>query len=107
MITAKEAKALYDASDAEAKGLMKSFESRIIEAAKSGKQWVIVFIDSHPTTKTPQPDSLQKRVMELLNELGYVSRWVAQYDDPYIPLGLMDDYGNGPMYINCGIHIGW
>ena len=29
MITAKEAKALYDASDAEAKTLMKSFESRV------------------------------------------------------------------------------
>ena len=38
MIAAKEAKALYDASDAEDKGLMKSFESRIIEAAKSGKR---------------------------------------------------------------------
>ena len=37
MITAKEAKALYDASDAEAKALLKTFEPKIIEAAKSGK----------------------------------------------------------------------
>jgi hypothetical protein len=107
MITAKEAKALYDESGAEAKALLKTFEPKIIEAAKSGKRWIVITIGSSPTTKTPQPDSLQKRVMELLNELGYVSRWVAQYDDPYIPLGLVDDYDNGPMYINCGIHIGW
>lgn len=107
MITAKEAKALYDASDAEAKGLMKSFESQIIEAAKSGKQWIVITIGSSPTTKTPQPDSVQKRVMELLNELGYTSRWVPQYDDAYVPRCLADDDGAGPSYINCGIHIGW
>ncbi len=107
MITAKEAKALYDASDAEAKGLMKSFESQIIEAAKSEKQWIVITIGSSPTTKTPQPDSVQKRVMELLNELGYTSRWVPQYDDAYVPRGLADDDGAGPSYINCGIHIGW
>ena len=107
MITAKEAKALYDASDAEAKRLMKSFESRIIEAAKSGKRWIVITIGSSPTTQTPQPDSVQKRVMELFNELGYVSRWVPQYDDAYVPRGLVDDDDNGPSYINCGIHIGW
>jgi len=107
MITAKEAKALYDESGAEAKGLMKSFESQIIEAAKSGKRWIVITIGSSPTTKMPQPDSVQKRAIELLNELGYVSRWVAQYDDAYVPRGLADDDGNGPSYINCGIHIGW
>lgn len=37
MITAKEAKALYDESGAEAKVLLKTFEPKIIEAAKSGK----------------------------------------------------------------------
>jgi len=107
MTTTKEAKVLYDASDAEAEGLMKSFESRIIEAAKSGKRWIVITIDSSLTTQNPQPDSVQKRAMELLNELGYVSRWVAQDGDAYIPLGLMDDYGIGPMHVNYGIHIGW
>ena len=106
MITAKEAKGLYDASDAEAKGLMKSFESQIIEAAKSGKRWIVITIGSSPTTQNLQPDSVQKRAMELLNELGYVSRWTAN-GAAYVPLGLMDDYGNGPMYVNYGIHIGW
>jgi hypothetical protein len=45
--------------------------------------------------------------MELLNELGYMSRWVAQDGVAYIPLGLMDDYDIGPMHVNYGIHIGW
>lgn len=107
MITAKEARTLYDASDAEAKGLMKSFESRIIEAAKSGKRWIVITMGSSPTTQNPQPDSVEKRAMELLNELGYVSRWVAQDGDVYIPYGLMDDYGNGPKHVNYGIHISW
>ena len=107
MIAAKEAKALYDASDAEAKGLMKSFEPKIIEAAKSGKRWVIVFIDSHPTYETPHPTATQQRAIKMLEEFGYVSRWIPQYDDAYVPRGLADDNGDGPSYINCGIHIGW
>lgn len=107
MITAKEAKALYDESGAEVKALLKTFEPKIIEAAKSGKRWIVITIGSSPTTQNPQPDSVQKRVMELLNELGYVSRWVAQDGAAYIPRGLMDDYGNGPMHVNYGIHIGW
>ena len=37
MITAKEARALYDESGAEAKALLKTFEPKIIEATKSGK----------------------------------------------------------------------
>ena len=37
MITTKEARALYDESGAEAKALLKTFEPKIIEAAKSGK----------------------------------------------------------------------
>lgn len=107
MITAKEAKALYDESGAEAKALLKTFEPKIIEAAKSGKRWIVITIGSSPITKTPQPDSVQKRAIELLNELGYVSWWVAQYDDAYIPRGLIDDYDNGPMHVNYGIHISW
>ena len=107
MITAKEAKTLYDASDAEAKVLLKTFEPKIIEAAKSGKRWIVITIGSSPTTQNPQPDSVQKRAIELLNELGYVSQWVAQDGDVHIPYGLMDDYGNGPMHVNYGIHIGW
>ena len=107
MITAKEAKALYDESGAEAKALLKTFEPKIIEAAKSGKRWIVITIGSSPTTKMPQPDSVQKRAIELLNELGYVSRWVAQDGDVHIPRGLIDDYDNGPMHVNYGIHIGW
>lgn len=37
MITTKDTKALYDESGAEAKVLLKTFEPKIIEAAKSGK----------------------------------------------------------------------
>ena len=107
MITTKEAKALYDESGAEAKALLKTFEPKIIEAAKSGKKWVIVFIDSHPTYETPYPTATQQRAIKMLEEFGYVSRWVAQDGAAYIPRGLMDDYGNGPMHVNYGIHIGW
>jgi len=43
----------------------------------------------------------------MLEDLGYTSRWVPQYDDVYAPRGLADDDGDGPSYINYGIHIGW
>ena len=107
MITAKEAKALYDESGAEAKALLKTFEPKIIEAAKSGKRWVIVFIDSHPTYETPHPTATQQRAIKMLEEFGYVSLWMPQYDDAYVPRGLADDDDAGPSYINCGIYIGW
>lgn len=44
MINAKEAKALYDASGQEVIDYLNQIEPKIIEAAKSGKKSVFIFV---------------------------------------------------------------
>lgn len=109
MITAKEAKELYDQSGQEVADYLKhNVESVVKKAAEGGKRQV--FIDMGCVkqfeylyhTVTP----LQKAVVDKLKELGY--RAVIKLDgESYVPQGLADDDGNGPKHINYGIQIGW
>jgi hypothetical protein len=109
MITAKEAKELYDQSGAEVEQFLKNeVEKRVTDAAKGGKRSVFVdlgyvkqFQYLHHTI-TP----LQQAAADKLKELGY--RVVIKLDgESYVPRGLADDDGNGPKIQNYGIQIGW
>lgn len=109
MITAKEAKQLYDESGAEVEQFLKnSVEKPVTDAAKGGKRFVFICLGTvrlyeHAQDKlTP----LNKAVLERLVELGYRARVVLD-GDKYVPRGLADDDGNGPTVQNYGIQIGW
>lgn len=109
MITAKEAKQLYDESGAEVEQFLKnSVEKKIADAAKGGKRFVFIDLGSirfyeHVQDKlTP----LNKAVIERLVELDYRAR-VVLAGEPYVPRGLADDDGNGPKHQNYGIQVGW
>lgn len=109
MITAKEAKKLYDESGAEVDHFLKSkVEINVVSAAKSGKRFVFIFLGSKGSFDhldqmiTP----LQKAVVDKLKELGYRAE-IKLDGESYVPLGLADDDGNGPFHTNYGIHIGW
>ena len=109
MITAKEAKQLYDQSGAEVELFLKNeVEKRITDAAKGGKRFVFIDLGcirlyEHVEQKlTP----LNRAVVERLVELGYRARVVLD-GDKYVPRGLADDDGNGPKIQNYGIQIGW
>jgi len=109
MITAQEAKQLYDESGAEVDQFLKNeVEQKVADAAKGGKRQVFVYMGSvkqfEYLDRTVTP--LQKAVADKLKTLGY--RVEIKLDgDKYVPRGLADDYGKGPTIQNYGIQISW
>lgn len=109
MITASEAKELYDQSGAEVAGFLKgSVEPIVIETARGGKRVGYVLLgslgwyDHLDQVVTP----VGKAAVEKLVALGYTAK-IVKYGESYVPRGLADDDGNGPFYTNYGIQIEW
>lgn len=109
MITANEAKALYDQSGAEVDLYLKhNVEPMLTVAATSGKRNVHIHLgcvgkfDALDQKLTPT----EKGVIDKLLELGYTAK-VAKEGSPYVPLRLQDANGDGPSVTNFGITIGW
>lgn len=109
MITAQEAKQLYDESGAEVDQFLKNeVEQKVADAAKGGKRQVFVYMGSvkqfEYLDRTITP--LQQAVADKLKTLGYRAD-IKLDGDKYVPRGLADDYGNGPTIQNYGIQISW
>ena len=109
MITATEAKVLYDQSGAEVDSYLKhEVESKIVKAAMEGKRSVIIHLGALDYLRhlDQEVTPIQKAVVTKLKELKY--RAVIQlYGDQYVPRGLADDDGRGPSHRNYGLEIGW
>ena len=109
MITAEQAKKLYDESGVEVDNyLNKTIAPEIEKAAKAGKRNVFIDVGAGPHYRTIKAlqAPLHTSTMMKLTGLGYKVIWGTD-GDPYVPRGLADDYGEGPAYINVGIHISW
>jgi hypothetical protein len=109
MITAKEAKELYDKSGQEVADYLKyTVEKEVIKAAEGGKRQATILLDNlEPFRHLDQVITpLQKAVVARLKELGYGAE-IRLYGDKYVPRGLADDDGKGPSHQNYGIHINW
>jgi hypothetical protein len=109
MITAKEAKELYDQSGQEVADYLNiHVEKEVRKAAEGGKRKVTIHIGAR--THYEQLDQLitplQNAVVWKLKELGYHAT-IVSYGDFYVPRGLADDDGKGPSHQNYGIHVGW
>ena len=107
MITAKEAKQLYEDSGAEVEAyLADKFDNQIRKAAKDGKTSYFHHITAVNTRDPSSAGQLEIKVMARLRELGYSVVW---YRDPdtYVPRGLADDDGTGPLYSNVGLMVTW
>jgi hypothetical protein len=109
MITAKEAKELYDKSGQEVADFLKhSVEQAVVKAAEGGKRQVFIHLGSvkqfEYLDRTITP--LQQAVEWKLKELGYRAD-IKLDGDKYVPRGLADDNGNGPTIQNYGIQISW
>lgn len=109
MLTANQAKQLYDESGHEVEQFLKNeVEKKVTDAAKGGKRQVFVYLgsvkqfDYLDRTVTP----LQEAVRWKLKELGYSAEFKLD-GDKYVPRGLADDNDNGPTIQNYGIQIGW
>jgi len=109
MITATEAKVLYDKSGQEVSDYLEyTVEHQVIKAAEGGKRRIIIHLKNlvyyEHLDKVITP--LQKAIVDRLKELGYGAE-IKLYDNPYVPAGLANDEGRGPSHQNYGIHISW
>ena len=108
MISASEAKVLYDDSGVEVdKYLQYKIEPEVKAAATQGARKVFHHLGSRNVFTHPRPDPLQLCIIAKLQELGYAARWLDSEGESYVPRGLADDDGNGPHYQNYGILISW
>lgn len=108
MITAKEAKTLYDDSGAEVDAYLSTkIEPAIRKAATAGKRTMFHYLDAEEVWKTVNPTPLQIRIIDKLRELGFHVAFGRDESHVYVPRGLADDEGNGPKYSNYGLTIGW
>jgi hypothetical protein len=109
MITAQEAKALYDQSGAEVDAFLKYHADEQIKfAAKDGKRTIFIHCGSKECYLTEcKPNPVEKGAIAKLTELGYVAQWIPRHGESYVPRGLADDAGEGPSYRNYGIQINW
>ena len=109
MITAKEAKELYDQSGQEVADYLKhNVEQKIKDAASGGKRQVFIDMGSVRQFRSLQETitPLQQAVADKLKTLGYRADFKLD-GESYVPRGLADDNGNGPTIQNYGIHIAW
>ena len=109
MITANEAKQLYDESGHEVEQFLKNeVEKKVTDAAKGGKRHVFIHMGAvnqfEYLDRTITP--LQQAVADKLKTLGYRADFKLD-GDKYVPRGLADDDGNGPKIQNYGIQISW
>lgn len=110
MITAAEAKQLVETSAKNVERLLAAIEPKIREAAEKGERSVFIYEQELWSAEEykPQPTPLQQRVMAELEKYprSFGVRFTSD-DHTYVPRGLQDDDGNGPVHTNWGIKISW
>lgn len=107
MITATEAKKLYNNSCAKRLELVARVERRIIEAAHEGKRTTFFYLFVIPSIDVPVCSDEHLLVINTLKERGFIVSLPRPDGDAYVPLGLRDDENNGPLYQGYGIEISW
>lgn len=106
MISAKEALQLHnDSLVALERYLLDNFHSQIRQAAMQGNRSYTFNIGSAEYS-APRLEPLQQKVFDELKKHGYAVSY-GFYGEGYVPRGLADDDGNGPMYRNYGITVTW
>lgn len=107
MIDAKQARELTDLSDIESKKYLKNVvEPAIKTAAEKGLRKVEVYVIDVEIFERPHCPKVQSAAIKVLRELGFKAFW-GNYGEPYIPVRLKDDDGNGPKYNRYGLIISW
>lgn len=109
MITAQEAKALYDSSGAEVQEFLKHHaDGHVKKAAQAGKRTYTIHRGCTEVWNPPTCTPLDVLVIKELERLGYRARFGADdKSESYVPAGLRDDDGGGPEHVNYGITITW
>jgi hypothetical protein len=113
MITAMQARALSE-SNAKVQAFLDNVEKQIKDAASSGKRTVTIHQGEVEVIRMgyrfyPEDSTQLYAYAYVCNKLvakGYTAE-IKMYGDSYVPRGLKDSNGNGPIFRNYGIVIGW
>ncbi len=108
-ISPSEARSRAANSIATAQMWLKGIENKIVEAADGGKNYIEIHLDAFDTTFgniPPVPPVHIQKAIQLLKDMGYVVKYQG-LGDLYVPRGLANDDGTGPMHRNYGLVIGW
>jgi hypothetical protein len=110
MITAKEAKEIQLASEANIQKYLTKVEVQIKECAELGLNRVALYNEglysSFPCGVPINTTPLQNRLITELQHVGFKAVFLK--DGPsYIPKGLADDDGNGPIHNNWCVVVSW
>lgn len=112
MITANEAVALYDLSEAKVNTIMSQIDYEICTLAAAGKRIYECQIDGlwdsvlEYTAYDTQKTKVQEDVSKKLAALGYRVHF-GRCGPSYVPRGLQDDNFEGPKYVNLGLVVYW
>lgn len=107
MITAAQAKELYEFSGVELKQFLATeVEPKVKEAASSGKRTITIHLGAIQSCYKPKLSPLQAAAIAELIKLGYRAECKVDHHS-YVPRGLADDSGFGPSHNNYGIEIWW
>lgn len=110
MITAKQAKELYEQSGQEIQDyLAYKVEPEINAAAVAGQRLVFIVCGSIESYLNIQTTPFSEAVVSELKKLGYIARYGKDPNTSpqYVPAGLRNDDGSGPIHVNYGFIIGW
>lgn len=108
MITAIEAKALYDQSGVEVKQFLEhTVEPAVVKAAQEGKRTVFIHVGAEETWKNITPTAFETAVVNELGKLMYRVQFGKDTSHTYVPRGLANDNGEGPKHNNYGFTIAW
>jgi hypothetical protein len=108
-ITATEAKEIVLSSAAEVDRLMPILDKAIRAAAEDGHRKLLCYREvpweSAEDYMPVATSKLQERLIERLCALGFFACVVS--DHSYIPPGLQDSDGNGPVHTNRVLKVSW
>lgn len=110
MITQLEARELYDLTGKEVvEFLDNKVDPEVRRSAAAGAR----FTHIHLGTKGPFEDLdnivpvMYKKAVLKLKDLGYRSARIELYGESYVPRGMADNHGDGPIHTNYGIYVAW
>lgn len=114
MITAQEARDLLAQADETVNFYLVKVDAIVKKALAANKRSAFLYVEDlwnafdHFDAHYAEPSLSQAAVMRKLKTLGYGVTFGADEEmEPYVPRGLADDDGNGPLYNNIGITIKW
>lgn len=110
MITAAQCLELHKQSDAQIEKILNMIDPKVRSAAEGGMRSYSIMEQGTweclPISKSPEHSPFRTKLINQFQQLGFVAAY-QKSGAPYVPAGLADDDGKGPLHTNWGITISW